>query len=114
MAGPHSRIVFARSALNDLDEIVAYWAHREERERGEQYARDLPAEAIRLLGDRHTAEGGRYLKETAFPSAQEIVVFKRSYRIIYFRKSDNEQIVVLRFWHSHRDEPFERPIFAGL
>jgi len=37
---------------------------------------------------------------------QEFPVFKRSYRILY-RVNESEQLVeVLRFWHSHRDEPF--------
>jgi hypothetical protein len=37
--------------LNDLEETVAYWTNRDQPERGEQYAHDLPAEAIRQLSD---------------------------------------------------------------
>ncbi len=44
--------------------------------------------------------------KTNSPTVQELPVFKHSYRILY-RVRESEGIVdVLRFWHSHRDEPF--------
>ena len=51
MAAPSFRVIFTQSAWSDLEEIVAYWTERDEPERGEQYAPDLPAEAIRQLSD---------------------------------------------------------------
>jgi hypothetical protein len=42
--------------LNDLEETVAYWTNRDQPERGEQYAHDLPSEAIRQLSDPSISE----------------------------------------------------------
>ena len=106
MAAQNFRVIFTQSAWDDLGEIVAYWTDRNEHERGEQYARDLPSEAIRQLSDPGTAHAGRYLRNTAYPQTQELPVFKRSYRILYLVKEAEGIVEVLRFWHSHRDEPF--------
>jgi ParE toxin of type II toxin-antitoxin system, parDE len=72
------------------------------------YAHDLPSEAIRQLSDPGTAHAGRYLRHTAYPQTQELPVFKRSYRILYLIKEADGVVEVLRFWHSHRDEPFKK------
>jgi plasmid stabilization system protein ParE len=106
MAGQSLRVIFTQSAWSDLEEIVLYWTERDEPERGEQYARDLPAEGIRQLSDPGTARTGRYLRKTIYPQTQELPVFKRAYRILYFLKEAEGVVEVLRFWHSHRDEPF--------
>jgi plasmid stabilization system protein ParE len=106
MAASSFRVVFTHSAFADIEEIVAYWSDRGEPERGEQYAHDLPAEAIRRLSDASTARSGRHLVKTSFPEAQELPVFKRSYRILYRIRENESTVEVLRFWHSHRDEPF--------
>ena len=106
MAGENFRVIFTQSAWNDLVEIVGYWTEREEPERGEQYARDLPAEAIRQLSIPSTARAGRHLLKTNFPEAMELPVFKRSYRILYRLRESEGIVEVLRFWHSHRDVPF--------
>ena len=50
---------------------VRYWTDRDEPERGEQYAHDLPTEAIRQLSDPGTARAGRHLHHTAYPETQE-------------------------------------------
>jgi plasmid stabilization system protein ParE len=89
MAASSFRVVFTHSAFADVDEIVTCWSNRGEPERGEQYARDLPAEAIRRLGE-----------------VQELFVFKRSYRVLYRIRESENTVEVLRFWHSHREEPF--------
>ncbi len=107
MAAQSFRVIFTQSAWADLEEIVAYWTDRDESERGEQYAHDLPAEAIRQLSDPGTAYAGRFLRNTAYPQTQELSVFKRSYRILYLVKDAVGVVEVLRFWHSHRDEPFQ-------
>ena len=101
MAGQNFRVIFTQSAWNDLVDIVSYWT-----ERGEQYARDLPAEAIRQLTVPATACAGRHLVKTSFPEAMELPVFKRSYRILYRIRESDDVVEVLRFWHSHRDIPF--------
>ena len=108
MAAQSFRVIFTESAWADLEEIVAYWTDRDEPERGEQYARDLPSEAIRQLSDPGTAHAGRFLHHTAYPHTQELPVFKRSYRILYLVKEADGVVEVLRFWHSHRDEPFRQ------
>jgi plasmid stabilization system protein ParE len=95
-----------KSAWNDLEEIVAYWTSRDQPERGEQYAHDLPSEVIRQLSDPGIARAGRYLRHTAYPQTQKLLVFKRSYRILYLIKENDGVVEVLRFRHSHRDEPF--------
>lgn len=107
MAAQSLRVVLTQSAWSDLEEIAAYWTERDEPERCEQYAHDLPAEAIRQLSDPGIARAGRYLRHTAYPQTQELPVFKRAYRILYFLKGAEGTVEVLRFWHTHRDEPFQ-------
>ncbi|MEP6669110.1 MAG: type II toxin-antitoxin system RelE/ParE family toxin [Chthoniobacter sp.] len=107
MAGQSFRVIFTQSAWVDLEEVVAYWTDRDEPERGEKYAHDLPSEALRQLSNPVTARSGRHLLHTDFPEVQELPVFKRSYRILYLVNEIEEVVEVLRFWHSHRDEPFQ-------
>jgi len=91
------------SALNDLDEIDDYWYLRGEPERGEQYVRNLIEIAERELSSPVRAQSGRLVRVAILPDTREILVFNRSYKIIY-RIDDSESVVhVLRFWHSHRD-----------
>ncbi|RRJ94580.1 type II toxin-antitoxin system RelE/ParE family toxin [Opitutaceae bacterium TAV4] len=106
MASQNLRLIFTQSAWDDLEQIVAYWAERGEPERGVQYAHDLPGAAMLLLGDPDTARRGRYLVNTAYPEAQELPVFRRTYRILYHFREDESVVEILRFWHSHRREPF--------
>lgn len=106
MAAQNFRVIFTESAWDDLGEIVSYWTDRDEPERGEQYAHDLPTEAIRQLSDVVTARAGRHLRHTAYPETQELPVFQHSYRILYLVREADGIVEVLRFWHSHRDEPF--------
>jgi len=107
MAAQRFRVIFTQSAWDDLEGIVAYWTGRDERERGEQYARDLPSEAIHQLSDPVIARSGQYLSATNFPQAQDLPVFKRSYRVLYLVNPTDGVVQVLRFWHSHRQEPFQ-------
>ena len=108
MAAKNFRVVLAHSALADLEEIVTYWTERDEYERGSQYANDLPSEAIRRLSDPSAAKAGRFLRHTRFPRAQELPLFKRTYRVLYFVDEAKQTVEILRFWHSHRDEPFQQ------
>lgn len=86
MAAQNFHVIFTESAWKDIGEIVGYWTDRDEPERGEQYAHDLPTEAIRQLSDASTARAGRHLRRTTYPETQELVVFKHSYRILYLLK----------------------------
>lgn len=106
MAEKSFRVILTQSAWADIEDIVAYWTDRDERERGEQYAYDIPSEAIRQFSDPGVARAGHYLRHTIYPETQELPVFKRSYRILYLVKEADGVVEVLRFWHSHRDEPF--------
>ena len=108
MAARTFRVVFAHSAWADLEEIVNYWAKQGEPARGEKYAHDLTAAAIDQLSVPQIALGGRHLRHTAFPKTQELPVFKRAYRILYLVGELDGIVEVLRFWHSHRQEPFQR------
>lgn len=108
MAAQSLRVIFTHSAWTDIEEIAAYWAARDEPERGEKYAHDLPFEAIRQLSNPAIANAGHFLSRTAYPQTQELPVFKRTYRILYLVKEAEGVVEVLRFWHSHRDEPFQR------
>ena len=109
MAEEEFRVIFTERAWADLEDIVEFWTDRDELERGVQYAHDLPGAAIRTLSIASQARAGRHLRHSAYPDVQELPVFKRSYRILY-RVDENQGVVeVLRFWHSHRDEPFRSP-----
>ena len=105
MAAQSLRVILTHRAWADIEDIAAYWTDRDEPERGEQYAHDLPSEAIRQLSAPGTAHSGRYLRQTAYPQTQELPVF--TYRILYLVKEADGIVEVLRFWHSHRDEPFQ-------
>ena len=106
MADEQFHVIFTERAWDDIEEIVEYWTTREEPDRGKKYAHDLPREAIRALSHPSRARAGRHLLKTAYPEVQELVVFKRSYRILYLVREEVGTVEVLRFWHSHRDEPF--------
>jgi len=73
MAAQNFRVIFTESAWEDSGEVVRYWTDRDEPERGEQYAYDLPTEAIRQLSDPDTARAGRHLRHTAYPETQELL-----------------------------------------
>lgn len=106
MATRSLRVVFLSTARADLEEINAYWVSREEPDRGAKYCHDLPTEAFRRLTDPTAARAGRKVPHSQLQEVQEIRVFGGSYRIIYRRKEEEGIVEVMRFWHSHRREPF--------
>ena len=63
MAAQSFRVILTHRAWADIEDIVAYWTERDEPERGEQYAHDLPSEAIRQLSDPGTAEAAEGNRE---------------------------------------------------
>lgn len=99
------QVRLTESALNDLHEIDDYWIAQREPERGEQYVRDLLNVARQELTSSVRAMSGRLLKASLLPETREILVFKGSYRLVYRVDAAEGLVHVLRFWHSHRDEP---------
>ena len=93
------------SALQDLHEIDDYWFQHGEPERGEQYVRDLIEKAEQELVSPERVQRGRRVRVAILPDTREILVFKGSYRIIYRIDAAEHVVHILRFWHSHRDEP---------
>jgi len=102
------RVVFAADADTDLDELSEYWTARGESWRGERYHRDLLLRAESILCDPASARRGGRLKLRKWPDAREILAFG-VYRIIYRIDETAGVVKVLRFWHSHRDEPGRDP-----
>ncbi|MBA3833290.1 MAG: hypothetical protein H0X34_15630 [Chthoniobacterales bacterium] len=106
MAAQNFRVIFAESAWNDIGEIVGYWTDRDEPERGEQYAHDLPTEAIRQMGD-----PGRDARRPS-PSSTPPIRIGRSCRSSHIishplpRKEADGIVEALRVWQGYRDEPF--------
>jgi plasmid stabilization system protein ParE len=104
--GPTSfQVRLTDSALNDLHEIDDYWFQCGEPERGEQYVRNLIEMAETELASPVRAQSGRQVRVTILPDTREILVFRGSYKIIYRIDAHENVVHVLRFWHSHRDEP---------
>jgi plasmid stabilization system protein ParE len=99
------QVQLTSSAVADLHEIDDYWFRAGEPDRGEQYVRDLTAAAEAELATPIRALAGRLLDTAILPGTRQILVFKGSYRIIYRVAADEGVVYVLRFWHSHRDEP---------
>lgn len=98
----HIRLTDA--ALGDLEEVDEYWAARGEPERGEQYVRDLIGAAEDELSDPARARRGRPVRVALLPGTREILLFQ-TYRIIYRIDEEQRAVFLLRFWHSHREEP---------
>jgi plasmid stabilization system protein ParE len=88
-----------------LYEIREYWISRGETARGTKYFRDLLTTAENSLSAPATARAGRHPRDIDVPGVREIVVFKRSYRILYRLDETSRVAEVLRFWHTHCDVP---------
>ena len=99
------QVFLTASAGEDLDEIAIYWSERGEPERGEKYAEDLHNAATAKLADSDTALRGKVFVGDGPEAIREFSVFKRAYRIFYTVDERARRVEVLRFWHSHRDEP---------
>ena len=98
------RVIFARRADTDLDELSEYWALCGETWRGEKYHRDLVHRAEVELADAASARRGRRSKVVVWPDAREILAFG-VYRIIYRIDEAAGIVNVIRFWHAHRTDP---------
>jgi mRNA-degrading endonuclease RelE of RelBE toxin-antitoxin system len=105
MGEPPYAVEVTQSALSDLDEMDDYWHRNGQSDRGEKYVKDLTVIALAELSIPYRARLGKVVKSAVLPDTLEIRVFKSSYRIIYRIDEDHHTVLVLRFWHSHRDEP---------
>jgi plasmid stabilization system protein ParE len=98
------RVAITHFAEADLYEIEAYWIDRGEAWRGEKYFRDLTDVVEQELADPERARRGRRFPTVRHPSARQILAFG-VYRIIYEIDENAQRVDILRFWHSHRDDP---------
>jgi plasmid stabilization system protein ParE len=98
------RVKVSAEAWADLAEIAEYWSGRGEAWRGEKNFRDLVRAARKELTDAPRARRGRRAKVVSPTTAREILVFG-VYRLIYEIDEEAHAVNLLRFWHSHRDEP---------
>jgi plasmid stabilization system protein ParE len=104
MAEPGYKVEVTEAALCDLDELDDYWSTRGEPERGRQYVRDLFEFAHVELSDPLHARMGRPVRIAVIPGTLELLAFK-TYRLIYRIEEESRTVMLLRFWHGHRDEP---------
>jgi len=104
MAAPRYRVELTETALRDIEDIDGYWITRGEPERGQQYVQDLFGFAEAELSNPLRARTGRPVRIALIPGTLELTAFK-TYRLIYRIEEESETVLVLRFWHSHRDEP---------
>jgi plasmid stabilization system protein ParE len=98
-------VVISAAAVADLHEIDEYWCGRGEAWRGVKYVDDLSTTAVVELSKPERAAAGRLIRAARLPETRELRVFKNAYRIIYRVSRETRTVIVLRFWHSHRDEP---------
>lgn len=105
MAAEQYRVRFTSKAWSDLEAIAAYWTAKGEPERGTQYARNLPEEAVSQLSSPIVANACRSLGSKLYPQTRELPVFKGSYRILFTILDEEGVVQVLRFWHGRRKGP---------
>lgn len=98
------KVTLAVSARTDLRELADYWEDAGEPDRARKYVADLIA-AAHSLEDPEIAQRGRPPADCTIPDIRQIRVFKRVFRIIYRLDGANRRVEIIRFWHSHRDEP---------
>ncbi len=87
-------------ALEDLEQIRV-WVARDSLDAARRLASRI-RKGVENLADFPMA--GRVVPEIGIKSYREIIA--RPYRVIY-EVRDNDAIVILRVWHSHRDLPIE-------
>lgn len=104
MASASYKVELTGAALRDLNELDDYWAGKGNPERGEQYVRDLARFARTELANPVRARVGRKVRAALIPGTMETTAYK-IYRLIYRVDEESGTVFVLRFWHSHRDEP---------
>ncbi len=92
---PRRRITFAASAVADLEEIRAWYAHQQVPEVGERLLGEVVAQVERLAD---YPESGRVVPEFDLPQLREII--HPPFRLVY--RLDAELVRVVRVWRSER------------
>ena len=93
------KIIIAPSAQADLADIVRYIA-RHNTDAAARLGYELVTCAENLA---NFPEMGRTVPEFQEPNLREVV--RRSYRIIYRLRADEQRIDIVRFWHAARGFP---------
>lgn len=93
------QVIIAPSAQTDLADIVRYIAQHNS-DAAVRLGYELITRAERLAD---FPEIGRMVPEFRQPDLREIIY--RSYRVIYRRRRDDQQIQIVRFWHGARGFP---------
>ena len=94
------QILWSSPALEDLKQIRT-WVARDSPDAARRLASRI-RKGVENLADFPMA--GRVVPEIGIKSYREVIV--RPYRVIY-EVRDNDAVVILRVWHSHRDLPIE-------
>jgi len=90
------QILWSGPALDDLKQIRV-WVARDSPDAARRLASKI-RKGVENLAD--FPEAGRVVPEIGIKAYREIIV--RPYRVIY-QVRDNDAVVILRVWHSHRD-----------
>ena len=94
------QLLWSGPALEDLRQIRA-WVTRDNPDAACRLASKI-RKGVENLADFPMA--GRVVPEIGIKTYREIIV--RPYRVIY-EIQENDAVVILRVWHSHRDLPFD-------
>jgi len=94
------QILWSGPALHDLKQIRV-WVARDSPDAARRLASKI-RKGVENLAD--FPEAGRVVPEIGIKAYREIIV--RPYRVIY-QVRDNDAVVILRVWHSHRDLPID-------
>lgn len=89
------RIGFAESALNDFDDICAWYADQQVPEVGKRLVGEVVAQVECLA---HFPESGRIVPEFGLANLREII--HPPFRIVY--RVDGARIWIIRVWRSER------------
>lgn len=92
-------VVFAESALNDLDEILAWYADQGVPKVGRRFVGEVFERVEALSGH---AEIGRIVPEFGLPQVRELIhpPFRIVYR--YDCRQTPDEVQVIRVWRSER------------
>jgi len=88
-------IVFAESAVNDLEDILAWYVDQEVPEVGKRLVGEVIAQVERLAD---FPESGRIVPEFELPHLREIIY--PPFRIVY--RIDGVSISIIRVWRGER------------
>ena len=91
------RILIAKSAEDDLQELLDWYRAEGVPHVGERLAREI-LERIEALA--RFPEMGRMVPEVGVESLREIIF--RPFRIVYMIKASSSEILIIRIWRSER------------